>query len=66
MQSGDMVRMADSPGLPVHIGIFYRDDQGREFVIHAYTRNGRTGKVRKDEINAERRATFAEAMRFPE
>jgi cell wall-associated NlpC family hydrolase len=66
LENGDIVRMSESPGLPVHIGIFYRDDKGKEFIIHAYTNNGRTGKVRLEEISQDRRSKFTEALRMPE
>ena len=61
-KNGDILRMA-SANHPVHSGIYERDENGVEWVIHAWAV---ARKVVRQHLTPEVKKDIREAMRFPE
>ncbi len=60
-EHGDILRMA-SAGWPVHIGVYEVDENGLDWVIHAYLP---AKKVIRERFVGNRKKSLREVMRYP-
>ena len=61
-EHGDVLRLADPAGPPVHVAIYEVDERGKEWIIHAWAI---ARKVVRTELTPSIRKHVREAMRYP-